>query len=972
MPLMMTASSLPMLLGGIGASGASRARVIVGAVIALTIVAIVASMALCAIRSRRGSKPRVEPCPVGRLGVAGLVWHDPASLALAAARQHSPSAGVHHDAGGPRGAEGSVGQLDLGAGRAPVRLPERPTSIALVGEAEHVGFLARWTRSQLAAQPLWASRVEITTAATWHSVPTSADHVINVSSDHHRAVTESWAEAVTTALDAPGTQALPACAPLDRLPVPVTASSVMAAWREHHPGLAAPLGTALTGPAWLDLAAAGPHALVAGTTGSGKSELLLAWALGLSARHAPSDLNLVLIDYKGGATFAPIVDLPHVVGVLTDLDASATGRALASLRAELRRREHCLASEGAKSLEQWREAIAARGAPDTADGSRDVPRLVVVVDEFRALAEEHPQFLDGLVRLAAQGRSLGIHLVLATQRPGGAVGPDVKANVTVRVCLRVLEEADSMDVIGSTAAARLPPRPGRALLRTDTTREFQAGLAGPSRPGEGGVADAVREAAQLARGESPSLLRTSRPWADPLPARVLVTDAPLGAIARVDLPAEQRLDWWAHEPGTVLVTGPPRSGRTAALRAILHAALETDCAAHVIAADPLALTAACGGHPLLGTVVGFDDPRRMARLVTLLSEPGAPGERSRRSLLVVDDAEPAFDALDLAAGPGGGEELIKGMLRLASSLRLDLAVSAGAAGSRLAPLTQRRVPLMVRDVGEASVLGIPRELVCETAPPGRGVITGAGPARLVQIAAPGHAPRRSGCDAATDVGDPIRLRPLPLLVSTSDLRAGMAGRSGAMPGGAGPTDSGAVAIALGIGGDHAQVLSIELVPGRPLLVLGSPGSGRSTVLDLIASQAPGRVRRVSGREGAPTRRTNPSDTATVLVDDAEWLSAEDSSALASLAASTSHRLVVVAGHEALATAYHGLLGAMRQARSALALGGAAGIAIAGHDTRRARDPLRWRAAGRGVLVHRGRVEPIQIAGAGALTSRSRP
>src|SRR5699024_140955 len=148
--------------------------------------------------------------------------------------------------------------------------------------------------------------------------------------------------------------------------------AVPPAWDD--PGVRAPLGASAHGPVWLDLAEHGPHALVAGTTGAGKSELLLAWILGLAHRASPADTQFVLFDYKGGATFTPLRTLAHVVGVLTDLDESATARALASLQAELRARERALAAVGAHDLAEQRRRTS---------GADRLGRLLVVVDEFR-------------------------------------------------------------------------------------------------------------------------------------------------------------------------------------------------------------------------------------------------------------------------------------------------------------------------------------------------------------------------------------------------------------------------------------------------------------------------------------------------------------------------------------------------------------------------------------------------------------
>jgi S-DNA-T family DNA segregation ATPase FtsK/SpoIIIE len=320
------------------------------------------------------------------------------------------------------------------------------------------------------------------------------------------------------------------------------------ALRGERPGLGAPLGVAADGIAVIDLVADGPHAVVAGTTGAGKSELLVSWVLGMAAGRSPDEVSFVLVDFKGGAAFAPLAGLPHVLGTLSDLDAVLARRAIESLRAEVRRRELALAQAGARAIDEL--------------PAGDLARLVVVVDEFAALVTESPELHSLFADLAARGRSLGVHLVLCTQRPSGVVRDAVLANVAVRIALRVADRADSLGLVGDDAAARLPTHPrGRAVVVDGAGRRRTVQLALAAR------SDVERISRATPAGSA------MRPWCDPLPA-VIRHDAlpaadgiPFGLL---DLPAEQRQPVATIEPrhGHVLVLGAPGSGTTTALAAI--------------------------------------------------------------------------------------------------------------------------------------------------------------------------------------------------------------------------------------------------------------------------------------------------------------------------------------------------------------------------------------------------------------------
>ena len=226
--------------------------------------------------------------------------------------------------------------------------------------------------------------------------------------------------------------------------------------RRDRQGLRAVIGQQSGAPLVVDLRHDGPHVLVAGTTGAGKSELLQTMVAGLATMHSPHEVTFLLVDYKGGAAFKECVDLPHTIGLVTDLDRNEVRRALVSLNAELHYRERLLQRADAKDLVE----METKGHPDTP------PSLVIVVDEFAALAKEVPEFVDGVVDVALRGRSLGLHLVLATQRPAGVITGQIRANTNLRIALRMSADDESDDVIGSSVAAAIERRlPGRAVAR---------------------------------------------------------------------------------------------------------------------------------------------------------------------------------------------------------------------------------------------------------------------------------------------------------------------------------------------------------------------------------------------------------------------------------------------------------------------------------------------------------------------------
>ncbi|MDO5722725.1 MAG: FtsK/SpoIIIE domain-containing protein [Actinomycetaceae bacterium] len=270
-------------------------------------------------------------------------------------------------------------------------------------------------------------------------------------------------------------------------------------------GLKATIGIGNAGPVTIDLAREGPHVLVAGTTGSGKSEALRTWLWQLVRRYHPDALRLVLIDYKGGAGLGEFSELPHCEGVFTDLDEARTTRVFHALRRELKRREQELAARRLRDIAQWEEQ----------DRANAPARLLCVIDEFRALVQTHPHLMEQCIDLAARGRSLGMHLIAATQSPAGVVSPQIRANLTMRVCLRVAQVGDSMDVLGSDLAVKLPPVAGRALLDSGSgVREVQWALT------SGETAHKIAASAATAASGRKEVTRL---WQPPMTARQAAT-----------------------------------------------------------------------------------------------------------------------------------------------------------------------------------------------------------------------------------------------------------------------------------------------------------------------------------------------------------------------------------------------------------------------------------------------------------------
>ena len=232
--------------------------------------------------------------------------------------------------------------------------------------------------------------------------------------------------------------------------------------------MAAPIGVSKTGVVSLDLhdKAHGPHGLVAGTTGSGKSEILQTYILMMATLFHPYEIGFLIIDFKGGGMVNQFKDLPHLLGAITNIDGKAINRSLKSIKAELQKRQRLFAEADVNHIDKYIKKYKA--------GETEVPlpHLIIIVDEFAELKAEQPDFMKELISAARIGRSLGVHLILATQKPAGQVDDQIWSNSRFKLCLKVQSQEDSNEVLKSPLAAEIK-EPGRAYLQVGNNEIFE-------------------------------------------------------------------------------------------------------------------------------------------------------------------------------------------------------------------------------------------------------------------------------------------------------------------------------------------------------------------------------------------------------------------------------------------------------------------------------------------------------------------
>jgi S-DNA-T family DNA segregation ATPase FtsK/SpoIIIE len=815
--------------------------------------------------------------------------------------------------------------------------------------------------------------------------------------------------------------------------VPVDPSSIAARWGDSSAGggLSAVIGQGAEGPRSLDLVSDGPHLLVAGTTGSGKSELLRTIVASIALTHSPDRVNLLFVDFKGGSGLGPLVDLPQCVGMLTDLSEYELERSLTSLRAEVRKREAILAKASVPDLvAYW--AKAGESPEGSAAGRRNqfpmLPRLVLVIDEFRMLIEDAPDALAELMRIATLGRSLGIHLIMATQRPQGALSADIRANVTTSIALRVQSELESRDIINSPAAASIPVSlPGRAYMvrGVEVAGPFQSAtlssseparplteaaalpasgslrFSGWSEPAEAKTQYAVATPAEAARpiiraingvwaisGGRP--LR--RPVAPPLPEFISFHDSlgisampskhaasgtsagPTAHLGLADFPTQQRvagLSWNPLVHGNLGLVGPPGSGVEDTCRAAAAQLLGSAEELHLYVLDGDGSFSDVGARGRVGAVASLSHIRRgvriLERLATEMSE-----RQSRRTglgqvpLLLVISSWGSWIS-ELRAGPlAWAEDLVHAIVR--DGPKSGLAVLA--TGDRelvmsriFASITNRA--FFPAGTTEEGRLGWPRFVAMKPLR-GRAVVVGNFidvDASVAQLVAPPPNTAWPYCVPPEPALRPFRVDPLPQFLRVSDLPSDGRTEAAAASRARGPGS-----VLLGVGGDEIEPAWITLPRSAVLLVLGAPGSGKSSLLTALALLNLGHHWRTPPGDADPdafwaefhreaTRKRVGTDVIP-LVDDAERLSSQTGILLAELPG-MGFTVVATAGHSPALLQRTPLASLARNHGSGILLGDRPptagdffGVRV---DVEQAASP------GRAVLIENGQTRSLQIA-----------
>ena len=482
---------------------------------------------------------------------------------------------------------------------------------------------------------------------------------------------------------------------------PVMWRPIVAGWLDGaHTDV--PIGTTAEGVATLDIAAQGPHALVAGTTGSGKSVLLQNWCLALAVRNPPDTLHFVFLDFKGGSTFSQLRGLPHTAGIVDDLDIRHAARAIVGLERELKRRERLVAEAGVPSIDRLGNAQ---------------PSIIIVIDEFHVLRQQLPDAIERFIRIASLGRSLGMHLIACTQHPLGQVHAEMKSNMALNLCLRVRDGMQSAELIGSSAAAGIPPTMPGAFYSNDGVTVTPIRSCAPADARS--ITAAIGMACRFHGARPADPLFTA-----PLPARVACGDG--ACVARDCVPFALGDDGARFhdvvlqpQEGGIAIIGGRGRGKTTALRML---------AASWGARGDVALTVTYLSD---GSYVDATDIR------TVPPPPSGTGQdpAARHRAWLIDDADMVFD-------PTCGQTCTDRIRRNLYREGVALVVAVEHPHSLQRPdFFRTRLIFPSGDRATDLMNGIPSELLNqfgheELTTPGRGVLVEPGRATVVQCMVP--------------------------------------------------------------------------------------------------------------------------------------------------------------------------------------------------------------------------------------------
>ncbi|GHS95057.1 type VII secretion protein EssC [Synergistales bacterium] len=675
-------------------------------------------------------------------------------------------------------------------------------------------------------------------------------------------------------------------------------------WSRNKPfkSIAAPIGIRENGEVFafdIHEKKHGPHGIVAGTSGSGKSEALTTWLLSLALNFHPHDVSFVLIDFKGDGLSGILKTLPHVAGVISNVnDASIVERSMRSLHGEITRRELVFAESGVNNIHKYQE-IRHDGRLVKGRPLDPMPYLIIVIDEFAEMKTQYPEQMDEFVSIARTGRSLGMYMVLSMQSPGGVVAGQVEANSKFRICLRTANIGESKEILGTQDAYMIQNRhPGRAYVKVgaevyEQVQTFysraayspDAGRKGPARinivklngericPEVHDEAAAHKASTDLEEGQAVGryieetatkhgVSNTRSIWTDPLPKQISLSMLLLGreafkngewtarneglsvTVGLVDDPAEQRqyplvLDFF--ETGHQALYGAPSSGKTTFLQTVLLSAATcyTPCQVQFLVLD----FGAWGmkifdrlPHTLL--VADSNDEAKVkdaeayilseiAERKTRFSKEGVgtlegymdkTGKSVPAIIIVIDnmaslhERHPDFlDSLGVIAREGGG-------------LGLYLMMSAGSQGSfmyRIAQYIKSSYALQLTDRADYRPL-VGGDGKMEPANfPGRGFTKGPlefQTALCVEEASEGARARKLEelCRAISDAWKGPRAE----MFNTSDIAASLT--------------SDELRVQIGVGKETREPFDFVFADMNGCVISGSPGSGKTNVLGLIA------------------------------------------------------------------------------------------------------------------------------------------